>query len=212
MNYLIDYLCTKIRVMSKIGYARVSTSEQNLDLQIRALRLEGCIEIYTEKVSAIKERTVLNEVLNMLHKNDVLVIWKIDRLGRGTAALCSLLEELTEKCIWIKSVTEGIDTSTMLGKPFYQISAIFAEIERNTIVERTNAGLEAARQRGVRLGRPPGLCLGAKTKAKEVGELYTSGMCIDEICKIVKICRNTMYHYLNYLEIDYRRNRKRKNN
>ncbi|MAW79365.1 MAG: hypothetical protein CMI63_03950 [Parvularcula sp.] len=143
----------------QIGYARVSTIDQNLDLQIEALKSAGCEKIYEDEgVSGAKaSRPGLEELLKHLQRGDVLIVWKLDRLGRSLRHLIDLIGMFEERGIGFTSLSDGIDTTTPLGKLFFHISGAFGEYERNLISERTKAGMEAARARGVRLGRPPKL-------------------------------------------------------
>lgn len=140
----------------KIGYARVSTAEQCLDMQVRALREAGCVNIYTDDgVSAVaKERPKFKEALVVLRPGDTLYIWKLDRAFRSLLHALQVLEELEGRGVKFHSLTEAIDTTTPMGRFAYQITGAFAELERALIIERTKAGMEAARGRGVRIGRP----------------------------------------------------------
>ncbi len=141
-----------------IGYARISTNEQNLDLQTDALNKAAVDKIFTEEISGASTlKPQLSAALNIARKGDTLVIWRLDRLGRTTTKLIELVEDLKEKGIHLKSLTENIDTSTSTGNLFFQFMCILAEHERNVIIERTNAGLLAARKRGVKGGRPKGM-------------------------------------------------------
>src|SRR4051795_8198611 len=141
-----------------IGYARVSTNEQNLDLQRDALNKAGCTEIYTDNVSGTKAtRPGLTEALSHLRSGDTLVVWRLDRLGRSLRHLIDTVTELQERGIGFKSVTESIDTTTSGGKLVFHIFGALAEFEREIIRERTQAGLQAARTRGKLGGRPKAL-------------------------------------------------------
>src|SRR5436305_14096367 len=141
-----------------IGYARVSTHEQHLDLQIDALKAAGCQKIFTDKISTLKaERKGLEEALAFLRHGDVLVVWKLDRLGRTLKQLIELIAMFNQKGIGFKSIKETIDTTTSTGKLVFHIFAALAEFERDIIHERTRAGLEAARARGRNGGRPKSL-------------------------------------------------------
>ena len=149
------------REMAKIGYARVSTQDQSLDLQIDELKKVGCEKIFSEKMSGAKsDRPQLEACLDFLRAGDVLVVYKLDRLGRTTKQLINLVEELKEKGIHFQAITNGIDTSTPQGKFFFTVMAGFAEMERELIRERTNAGLQAARARGEKAQ--------AKSRPKEI--------------------------------------------
>ena len=141
-----------------IGYARVSTTDQTLDLQLDALKNAGCSKIFTDTASGAKsERTGLHEALNYLREQDILVVWRLDRLGRSLKDLIDIISQLDHGKIGFKSLTENIDTTTSGGKLIFHIFGALAEFERNLIKERTNAGLIAARTRGIKGGRPKSL-------------------------------------------------------
>jgi DNA invertase Pin-like site-specific DNA recombinase len=175
-----------------VGYARVSTVEQNLDLQIDALQKAGCEKIYTDKMSGAKARPGLDEALAFLRPRDVLVVWKLDRLGRRTVKLIQLIEELKERGVGFKSLSNAIDTTTPEGMFIYRISSSFAELERDLARERTNAGLTAARARGRMGGRPRKLNdKQAELAAKMLKDSETS---IDEVCETFpNVSRRTIY-------------------
>src|SRR3954462_9878682 len=140
-----------------IGYARVSTTEQNLDLQLDALRKAGCTDahIFTDKITGTKqERPGLNEALSHLRPGDTFVVWRLDRLARSLTNLIELVNRLASQQIAFRSITENIDTSTATGQLVFHIFGALAEFERNLIRERTIAGLTAARARGKTGGRP----------------------------------------------------------
>jgi len=139
-----------------IGYARVSTEDQHLDLQINALKLAGCNAIFEDRgISATaKRRPGFEKALSHLQTGDVFVVWKMDRAFRSLKNALNILEEFENRAIEFRCLTEDIDTTTPMGKCMYQIRHAFSELERNLIRERTKAGMEAARQRGARLGRP----------------------------------------------------------
>lgn len=140
----------------RIGYARISTDEQNLDLQLAALEGAGCGRIFEDRgVSAgAHRRPGLSEALSSLTDGDVLVVWKLDRLGRSLGQLVGLLDDLGRRGVGFGSITEAIDTTTAGGRLVFHMMAALAEFERSVIVERTRAGMSAARRRGKRLGRP----------------------------------------------------------
>ena len=140
----------------KVGYVRVSDKDQTLNLQMDALTLVGCKVIYADHgISGRKiKRKGLDELLKDLKKDDTLCVWKIDRLGRSTVHLLLLLYDLRKRGVNFISTTEGIDTTTALGRMVYGQLALFAEFEREQISERTKAGMRAARARGVHIGRP----------------------------------------------------------
>lgn len=178
-----------------IGYARVSTHEQNLDLQLDALKQAGCQKIFTDKISTLKaERKGLDEALTFLRPGDVLVVWKLDRLGRTLKQLIELVAMFNQKGIGFKSLKETIDTTTSTGKLVFHIFAALAEFERDIIHERTRAGLEAARARGRRGGRPKAL---TPKQAALAQSLYDSKEhSIQDICDTLHVARGTLYRYV----------------
>jgi DNA invertase Pin-like site-specific DNA recombinase len=132
-----------------IGYARVSTEEQSLDLQLDALKAAGCRRVFTDKVSTTKaDHPGLAEAVSHLRDRDVLVIWKLDRLGRTVKGLVDFVADLYERRIQFRSLTDGIDTTTPAGRFFFHVMASLAQMERELLAERTRAGLAAARRRG----------------------------------------------------------------
>jgi DNA invertase Pin-like site-specific DNA recombinase len=137
-----------------IGYARVSTSDQNLDLQLNALRAAGAEQIITDEASGSRvDRPGLRDLFKVLRAGDTLVVWKLDRLSRSLRDLLDLINQLQGRDVGFQSLTEKIDTTTAGGKLIFHVIGALAEFERGMIVERTNAGLDAARKRGVKLGR-----------------------------------------------------------
>lgn len=142
----------------KIGYARVSTNEQNLDLQLDALKQAGCKkkDIFIDKISGVKkERPGFDECMKVLQKGDVLVVYRLDRLGRSMVNLVTIIEQLREQGIDFKSICDGaIDTTTASGELVFNIFSSMSQFERRLIQERTKAGLDAARARGRKGGRP----------------------------------------------------------
>ena len=178
-----------------IGYARVSTHDQNLDLQKDALEKAGCEKIHVEKASGkSSNRPELEKAMNYLRKGDTLVVWRLDRLGRSMKHLIDLITQLEEKEIGFRSLTEAMDTTTSGGKLIFHIFGALAEFERNLIQERTQAGLAAARARGRKGGRPYAL---EESKRKMAIELYNSKEhSVDEICQTMEISRPTLYNYL----------------
>ena len=181
-----------------IGYARVSTGEQTLDLQLDALKAAGCGKLYTETASGAKaDRPVLADVLSYLRNGDTLVVWRLDRLGRSLQHLIETVAALVERGIGFKSLTEQIDTTTPGGKLIFHVFGALAEFERDVIRERTHAGLAAARARGRLGGRPKKL-----TDAKQLElarTLYEAGQTdIETICATLGISRATLYRYLKH--------------
>lgn len=187
----------------KIGYARISTKDQNIELQTEALKKAGCEKIYSEVITGAKEeRPQLQRALDDLRKGDVLVVWKLDRLGRSLKHLVSLGNSLIEKGVGLLSLCDNIDTTTAQGRLNFNIFASLAEFERELIRERTKAGLEIARARGRMGGRREGLSKKAQTKAALVEILYKEGkLSLNEICKEVGISRATVYTYLRYRNV-----------
>lgn len=179
--------------MAIIGYARVSTNYQTLDSQLLALKKFGCDTIYTEIESGRNlKRTELNKVLRRLKPGDTLVIFKLDRLSRGTKHLLELMDYFLKNDIHFISVQNNIDTTTPMGRFFFVIMGAFAEMEADLIRERVCAGLEAARERGKILGRPP-----LDKNLTLVIDLYTTtNLSISSIAKKAGISRNTVYRYL----------------
>jgi DNA invertase Pin-like site-specific DNA recombinase len=149
-----------------VGYARVSTQDQSLELQLDALRVAGCEQIFSEKITGkSRERPELTTCLKMLRKEDVLVVWKLDRLARSLKDLVELINELESRQIGFRSVTEAIDTTTAGGRLVFHIFGALAEFEHNLIRERTIAGLAAARARGRKGGRKPSMSSADTRKA-----------------------------------------------
>src|SRR5688500_14058013 len=179
-----------------IGYARISTGEQTLDLQLDALNAVGCGKIYQETVSGSKgERPVIDEVLGYLRPDDTLIVWRLDRLGRSLGHPIAVVTQLAERGIGFKSLTEQIDTTTAAGNLVFHASGALAEFERDLIRERTQAGLAAARARG-RLGGWPRKLADPKTLAL-AQKLYADGQTdIGTICPTLGISRATLYRAL----------------
>jgi len=179
-----------------LGYARVSTQEQNLDLQIDALRAAGCENVYTDKMSGTKtERPGLDKIMSFIRKGDTLVVWRLDRLGRSLRHLIQVLNQLDEKGIYFKSLQESLDTSTPGGKLIFHVFGALAEFERDIIRERTLAGLAAARARGRKGGRPRKLS--EKQLEMAVKLMSDSAIPVTEICKTLGVSKATLYRYLN---------------
>lgn len=188
----------------KIGYARVSTKDQSLDMQIEALKQAGCVQICEEIASGAKTaRPVLDEVMRNLREGDTLVIWKLDRLGRNLAHLIHLTNKLIEKKVGLISLNDPIDTSTAQGRMIFGIFATLAEFERELIRERTQAGLQSARARGRKGGRPKGLTQAAIEKSIIAETLYRSGnIPVKKIAEQLGISKTTLYLYLRFRNVD----------
>ena len=178
-----------------IGYARVSTDDQNLDLQEDDLNKAGCQKIFTDKVSGAKEeRTGLNDALSHLRKGDKLVVWKLDRLGRSLKHLITTVEDLNDRGIGFQSLQENIDTTTSGGKLVFHIFGALAEFERDLIKERTNAGLTAARKRGRIGGRKPAMTPKQVKLAKSMRK--DPNNTVVDICEALGVSRATFYRYV----------------
>jgi len=179
-----------------IGYARISTHDQNLDLQKDALEKAGCKKIYVEQMSGSSRiRPELEKTLEMLRNGDTLVVWRLDRLGRSLKHLIELITKLEQREIGFKSLMESMDTTTSGGKLVFHIFGALAEFEHNLIQERTSAGLAAARARGRNGGRP--LKLDEKKRGLAIKLYNERERSIKEICQIMGISRPTLYSYIH---------------
>lgn len=193
----------------KIGYARVSTRDQNLELQIDALQKYGCEKLFQEKQSAVKDRPELDKMLSILRTGDVVVVWKLDRLGRSLRHLVDLMALFKQKEVEFISLNDNIDTTTIQGRLIFNLFASFAEFERELIRERTMAGLKRAKENGKIPGRKKGLPDAAKKTAYAAYHLTEENkkktndqkLSIDDIIKILKISRATYYRYLDFAKI-----------
>jgi DNA invertase Pin-like site-specific DNA recombinase len=181
-----------------IGYARVSTQDQTLNLQKDGLENIGCSKIFTDTISGAKaERPGLTEALAYVREGDTLVVWRLDRLGRSLKHLIETITNLNNRKIGFKSIQENIDTTTSGGKLIFHIFGALAEFERDIIRERTNAGLAAARARGRLGGRPKAKTLNTQKKVGMAQSLYDDKTnTIEEICKTLNISRATLYRYI----------------
>jgi DNA invertase Pin-like site-specific DNA recombinase len=179
-----------------IGYARVSTNDQNPNLQEDALKKAGCEKIYTDKISGtIAERPGLKQAKEVLRKGDTLIVWRLDRLGRSLKDLIEWINYLDKEGIALRSLQESIDTSTSTGKLVFHIFGALAEFERNLIRERTQAGLSAARARGRTGGRPQVL---KEDKKQLTINLYNEKkLTVKKICEMMEISKPTLYKYVN---------------
>lgn len=177
----------------KYGYARVSTEYQSLNAQID--QLNDCNRVFKEKLGAMKERPELDKLLNTVKQGDIVVVVKLDRLGRSLKHLISIVETLHSKGVDLISINDSINTTTSQGRLMFNILGSFAEFERELISERTIAGLKAVRSRGQVLGRPFGQSTKVANKmviCKELQGKYS----ISEICKMIDISRDTYYRYM----------------
>jgi DNA invertase Pin-like site-specific DNA recombinase len=180
-----------------LGYARVSTADQQPQLQVDALTAAGCYRVFTETASGARtNRLTLEQVLDQLRPGDTLVVWKLDRLGRSLRHLVDTIAELAEREIGFRSLQEAIDTTTPGGKLVFHVFAALAEFERDLIRERTAAGLAAARVRGRRGGRPSVM---TAHKLQVARELYRSGeYTVAAIATTLGVSRASIYRHLTH--------------
>jgi len=178
-----------------VGYARVSTQDQNPALQLDALKAAGCEKLFVEKASgAQRDRPELLAALDYLRAGDSLVVWKLDRLARSLKQLIETVELLESRSIGLRSLTEAIDTTTAGGKLVFHVFGALAEFERSIIRERTKAGLDAARARGKKGGRPPALV--AKDLAAAKAMLSDPEITMEEVAKRLKVAPSTLYRHM----------------
>lgn len=174
-----------------IGYVRVSTNDQNTALQRNALECAGCELIFEDKISGkTSDRPGLKKLLRMLSDGDTLVVWKLDRLGRSMRHLVVLIEDLRQRGVNFRSLTDSIDTSTPMGRFFFHVMGALAEMERELIVERTRAGLAAAREEGRIGGRRPKL---SPDQWEQVGRLIAAGESRKTVALIFDVGVSTLY-------------------
>jgi DNA invertase Pin-like site-specific DNA recombinase len=188
----------------KIGYARVSTREQNPALQVDALKAAGCERIYQDVASGAKTaRPALDELLGHLRAGDVLVIWKLDRMGRSLKHLVELVGNLIERKVGLLSLNDPIDTTSAQGRFVFNLFATLAEFERELIRERTQAGLKAARSRGRVGGRPKGLSPQAEATALAAETLYRERrLSVAAIAQKLHLSKSTLYSYLRHRGVE----------
>jgi DNA invertase Pin-like site-specific DNA recombinase len=179
-----------------IGYARISTGEQNLDMQIDALKEAGCEKVFSDETSGVKsERPGLQDALEYMREGDTFVVWRLDRLGRSLKDLVQKVEDLQSRNIGFCSLQESIDTTSPSGKFQFHVFSALAEFERDLIRERTQAGLRAARARGRMGGRPREM---TPEKLKMAVKLMKDPeIPIGEICKTLGIAKSTLYRYVS---------------
>jgi DNA invertase Pin-like site-specific DNA recombinase len=179
----------------RIGYARVSTPDQSFTLQRDALEQSGCSKVLQEVASGAKAaRPALIAALEYMRAGDMLVVWRLDRLGRSLGQLIVLMQTLQSRQVGFHSLVEVIDTTTATGQFFFQITGAFAELERNLIRERTRAGLASARQQGRRGGRPKAIDPETFAMAVQLYQAQTSS--VQSLCTRLGIARRTFYRYL----------------
>ncbi|WP_317891009.1 recombinase family protein [Granulicella arctica] len=177
-----------------VGYARVSTQDQNLELQTEALQKAGCKKIFEDRVSGTRaERPGLMQARESLRAGDTLVVWKLDRLGRSVKHLVDLVGDLQKQGVQFKSLTDSIDTGTASGRFFFHVMASLAEMERELIVERTRAGLEVARQLGRTGGRKRQM---TETKVKAAKKLLASGVPARDVASNLGVSVPTLYRWV----------------
>jgi DNA invertase Pin-like site-specific DNA recombinase len=178
----------------RIGYARVSTDLQSLELQTQALQKAVCEKTFTDKMSGSRsDRPGLQEAMSHLREGDTLVVWKLDRLGRSVKALVDLVNDLEARKVHFASITDQIDTSTTAGRFFFHVMASLAQMERELIIERTQAGLRAARQLG-RVGGRRRKMDAAKVEAAK--RLLASGTPPKEVAKNLGVSIPTLYRWV----------------
>ncbi|HPB27764.1 MAG TPA: recombinase family protein [bacterium] len=177
-----------------IGYARVSTEDQHLILQQEALEKSGCERIFTDKMSGTRaDRPGLKDALSHLRQGDTFVVWKLDRLGRSVKGLVDLVGDLEKLGVHFKSVTDSIDTSTPAGRFFFHVMASLAQMERELIVERTRAGLAAAKKQGRAGGRRRRM---TETKVNAARKLLADGMSPRDVAQNLGVSIPTLYRWL----------------
>lgn len=178
-----------------VGYARVSTLDQNERLQTDALTKAGCERVFADHASGAKaHRPELDRLLDVIREGDTLIVWKLDRLGRSVQNLVDLMNLLQSRGVGFRSLTENMDTTTPGGVLVFNVFAAMAQFERDLIRERTNAGLRAARARGRKGGRPSKL---TEKQSARIRELYQSrALTVQEIADQYQVSRNTIYHAL----------------
>lgn len=182
--------------MAVYGYARVSTADQDPQLQFDALSAAGVDEahVFVDRVSGVtKSRPGLDRLLEVLQSGDTLVVWRFDRLGRSTSHLVGLIDELGERGVHFRSLTEAIDTTSASGRLLFRLMASMAEFERDLMLERTRAGLAAARAAGTRVGRRPSIRPG---QARHIDTLAAEGMSQKDIAEAVGVSRFAVGRYL----------------
>jgi len=187
----------------KIGYARVSSTEQLLDLQLDALTKVGCEQIYSESKSGknTTDRPEFEKMMRMLRKGDVLTIWDLTRLGRSIFDLIKIATNLKERGIELVAIKDNIDTSTTSGRLMFNMLASLAEYEREKIIERTRAGLDIAKANGRTGGRPEGKSVDNRKKAQSLRALVKSGVSINDAAKQLGLGRATGYRWMKEEEV-----------
>ncbi|HEX8047512.1 recombinase family protein [Rhizobium sp.] len=186
----------------KTGYARVSTEDQKMDLQLNALKEAGCDRVFTDHgvSGAGFERPGLDGVIKALRKGDTLVVWRLDRLGRSLVRLVQFVDELGRKGVEFQSLSENIDTTSSGGRLVFHLIAALSEFERALISERTRAGMDAARRKGLHLGRPPAL---TKQQQKAVYRaVRVDGLTVPAVAKHYDVDPRTIRRIVNQLKAE----------
>jgi len=184
----------------KYGYARVSTEDQNTALQLAALKRAGCKTVFKDEgiSGATAQRPALLRCLKALRAGDTLVVWKLDRLGRSLRDLIHMLDELKQRGVKFRSLTEAIDTDTATGRAMWQMIGVLAELERSLITERTRAGVKAAQRRGVKFGRKPKLSAPQIAHARQ---LIEGGQRVQDVAALLSVGRVTIYRALQRVAV-----------
>ncbi len=186
--------------MARIGYARVSTTEQKLEPQVDALKAAGCETVFEDVISGAKaERSGLSDALAFLRKGDTLVVWKLDRLGRSMKHLVETVTDLGDRGVGFKSLTEGVDTTTTGGTLVFHLFGALAQFERDLIVERTQAGLKVAATRGRKGGRKPVV---TPKKLQQARDHISDGLTVREAAARLKISKTSLYNALRDQKAD----------
>ena len=194
LSEFIGPFCDDARVSSLLGYARVSTADQNPDLQLDALNAAGCFRVFTDHASgALTDRPALAACLDHLRPGDTLVVWRLDRLGRSLPHLLSTVNDLATRDIGVRSLSEALDTTTATGRLTLAVFGALAQFERDLGRERTIAGLAAARARGSQPGRPKRL---TADRLEVAQQLIDSGKPVTEVARTLGVGRSTLYRHL----------------
>ena len=181
-----------------LGYARVSTQDQDASLQVLALEAAGCPKVFIDQASgSTTKRPELDKLLAYAREGDTLVVWRLDRLGRSTQHLLRTIEELGQRGVGFRSLTEAISTDSASGALLLTIMSAIAQFELSLVKERTIAGIQAARNRGVRIGRPPKVTL---TKIEAAKEMKAAGMSTSEIAEALGVSRRSVYRAFQVTE------------